>query len=45
MKTTQLQELIDFEKCMAFPRYAGGHDQQMKKSFQGCNSYCSLERV
>lgn len=35
MKTTQLQELIDFEKCMAFDRYAGGHDEQMQNLFKG----------
>lgn len=35
MKTTQLQELIDFEKCLAFKRYDGGHDEQMMSLFKG----------
>lgn len=35
MKTTDLQDLIDFEKCMAFARYAGGHDDQMQNLFKG----------
>lgn len=35
MKTTELQKLIDFEACLAMPRYAGGHDDQMQGLFKG----------
>lgn len=31
----ELQALIDWENVMAMPRYAGGHDEQMKGLFKG----------
>jgi hypothetical protein len=35
MKTTELQKLIDWDVIMPLPRYAGGHDDQMKALFKG----------
>lgn len=35
MKTTDLQKLIDWETILPLPRYAGGHDEQMKSLFRG----------
>lgn len=33
-QTDELQELIDWETIMPMPRYAGGHDKQMKALFK-----------
>jgi len=35
MKTTDLQDLIDWEAIMPMPRCAGGHDKQMRGLFKG----------
>lgn len=35
VQTTDLQALIDWETIMPLPRYAGGHDEQMKLLFKG----------
>ncbi len=35
MKTTDLQDLIDWDSILPLPRYAGGHDEQMQKLFKG----------
>lgn len=34
IQTDQLQKLIDWEKIMKMPRYAGGHDEQMQGLFK-----------
>ena len=31
----ELQALIDWDNVMSMPRYAGGHDEQMKGLFKG----------
>lgn len=35
IQTDELQKLIDWENIMKMPRYAGGHDDQMKGLFKG----------
>ena len=40
----ELQALIDWDNVMSMPRYAGGHDEQMKGLFKGANVFESTLR-
>lgn len=35
IQTDELQSIIDWDSIMPMPRYAGGHDEQMKGLFKG----------
>jgi len=37
VQTDEMQNQIDWENIMKMPRYAGGHDEQMKGLFRGAS--------